>query len=309
MTGSRRAATGGRLGGASRHPTAVARPCPGTAAKVLAASGARSPSRLLAPVATGIGLAVPASALAHSPIEGLGHFYNGVLHPALVPSHLVALLGLGLLLARQGPSVLRGAIAVALAGVLVGLVGAGLGRAPAMALELPLLVGATLVGVGAAVDWRMPRVASWLLAGALGLAVGLDSTPTAGDAAVATGATGIGPEPLVTLLSLTGTALGAGLLLSAALLCADAFARVPWQRVALRVIGSWIAAAAFMVMALQVAGVRAPGPTAQVSPPTPVLVASVRQGWPAASVTTGGPDSLAAAEASAPTSHAGGTRT
>jgi urease accessory protein len=308
VTASRRAATGGRLGGAARHQPAVARPCPGSPAQALAAPGVRSLTRLLAPVATGIGLAVPTSALAHSPIEGLGHFYNGVLHPALVPSHLVALLGLGLLLARQGPSVLRGAIAAALGGVLVGLFGAWLGRAPAMALELPLLVGATLVGVGAAAELRLPRAASWLLAGALGLAVGLDSTPTADDAAVATGATGMGPEePLATLLSLAGTALGAGLLLSAALLCSDAFARVPWQRVALRVIGSWIAAAAFMVMALEVAGVRAPGPAAEASPP--VLVASGRTGWPAASLTTGGLDSLAAADGSAATSHAGGSRT
>ena len=49
-------------------------------------------------------LITPGTALAHGSIEGIGDFYSGILHPALVPAHLLVLLSLGLLLGQQGLS-------------------------------------------------------------------------------------------------------------------------------------------------------------------------------------------------------------
>jgi urease accessory protein len=45
--------------------------------------------------------AAPASA--HSPVKGIGTFYNGMLHPYLVPAHLLVLLALGLMIGQHAP--------------------------------------------------------------------------------------------------------------------------------------------------------------------------------------------------------------
>lgn len=43
-------------------------------------------------------------AAAHSPIKGVGTFYSGLLHPALVPAHLLALIAVGLLIGQNVPA-------------------------------------------------------------------------------------------------------------------------------------------------------------------------------------------------------------
>ena len=42
-----------------------------------------------------------APAQAHVPIEGVGGFYGGLLHPILVPAHALALLALGIFIGRR----------------------------------------------------------------------------------------------------------------------------------------------------------------------------------------------------------------
>ena len=66
---------------------------------------------------TSAALALYASpALAHSPIKGIGNFYNGALHPFVSPAHLIALLALGLWLGQRGlDGAKRPLIALALA--------------------------------------------------------------------------------------------------------------------------------------------------------------------------------------------------
>ena len=59
--------------------------------------------RYLAPLL----LLAPGLAVAHSPMQGIGNFYGGILHPILVPSHLLALLSLGLLIGQSGVSAMR----------------------------------------------------------------------------------------------------------------------------------------------------------------------------------------------------------
>ena len=77
-------------------------------------------------LATLLGLAFfPQLAHAHSPIEGIGDFYNGMLHPLLVPSHVLLLLALGLLRGQQGLRSMRYGLPLFVLTLCVGLLANG----------------------------------------------------------------------------------------------------------------------------------------------------------------------------------------
>jgi hydrogenase/urease accessory protein HupE len=186
---------------------------------------------------TGIAATLPAVAEAHTPIEGLGDFYNGMLHPLVVPAHLLALLGVGLLIGRQPPAALQPAALGFLAATTLGLLGAGLGWS--LSAETPLLAGAAICGLLLA--WGSPLPA-WLgsVSGiALGFAIGTDSGQ------------GIS-ETQAVAAALTGTGVSVYLLFLYALATADSLRKRHWQQVAVRVAGSWIAASSILVLALTV---------------------------------------------------------
>ncbi len=113
-------------------------------------------------------LLFPTSGFAHAPIPGVGLFWNGVLHPMIVPLHLLVLVGIGFLLGQNVPRgsrlglvafVTAFAIALALAGPfappLAAVVSASLvagllvafGRAAAAAVVAVALVGAAFVAL------------------------------------------------------------------------------------------------------------------------------------------------------------------
>ena len=52
-------------------------------------------------------LLAPGVALAHGPMPGVGSFYGGLLHPVMVPSHLITLVALGLLIGQRGLGAMR----------------------------------------------------------------------------------------------------------------------------------------------------------------------------------------------------------
>jgi hydrogenase/urease accessory protein HupE len=173
------------------------------------------------------------------PIDGLGleAFFRGLLHPFLTPSHALALLGLGLLIGQQSadrrfllPLIL---FALALAGGLVALTFA-IEETPAGNLLLAAIV---LSGALAALAIPVPIWALGPLAALMGAMLGLDS-----------------PPDLLSLrdayLMLTGTGLGACIGLAAASGCAARAAR-HWQRIGVRVLGSWTAASAMLALALR----------------------------------------------------------
>lgn len=180
-----------------------------------------------------------APAAAHGTLEGVASFYAGLLHPLLVAAHLLLLLGLGLLLARAGRTAAPSSLAAWLAGLLggLGLVATGAGLAGS---TLPPLALAAAQGLLLAAALTPPRGLLAALAAASGLALGLDSEP--------------GPAAAnERLLQLAGTGLG-----SSAFLVLVAGALVdrsgPGFRIGIRVAGSWIAAAALMVLALALRG-------------------------------------------------------
>jgi len=186
---------------------------------------------------------VPAVAEAHTPIEGLGDFYNGMLHPVVVPAHLLALLGIGLLIGRQPQAALQPAALAFLAATTLGLLGAGLGWS--VNAETLLLAGAAISGLLLA--WGSP-LPGWLGTAsgiALGFAIGTDSGQ------------GI-TESQAVAAALTGTGVAVYLLFLYALAVSDTLRKYQWQQVAIRVAGSWIAASAIMVIALTVIAPAAP---------------------------------------------------
>jgi len=115
-------------------------------------------------------------ALAHTPIEGVGGFYGGLLHPVLTPTHGLALLGLGLLIGQQPPSRrLLPELLFAL-GLGAGLLALALAVGETAAGAV-LLASVAISGALVAAAFRLPILVLCPLAAAMGAAIGLDSPP------------------------------------------------------------------------------------------------------------------------------------
>lgn len=178
---------------------------------------------------------ISAPALAHSPTQGIGDFYNGILHPLVVPSHLLLLIASGLLFGQNGMHLHRVAFLIFIVATLLGL--AGKWPVDAGGAEIFILSVAAIIGLFIAVNPNIRSYPVLILAGLAGFLIGVDSTE--GDLA--------GRARLVMLI---GTGLGIYLLISSAMVLADTFRTKPWQQIGLRVIGSWIAASSLLVLAL-----------------------------------------------------------
>jgi urease accessory protein len=164
--------------------------------------------------------------------QGLG---MGFVRPLLTPAHLLALIGLGLLLARQANrGVLLAVFALSLAAGL-GALAAAVGATPARNV---LLGCAALAGVGVAAAFDAPRLVMAMLAAAIGIAIGLDSPPETTSIAVGNA-------------MLAGTWLGTCLCV-ALVIAGTIRLRRGWQQLALRIVGSWIAASAILALALRI---------------------------------------------------------
>lgn len=170
---------------------------------------------------------VPPSAEAHLVTTGLGPFYDGAMHLLLSPGDLLGLLAAALLAGLRGTRAGRLTILV-LPSVwyLSGLIGLNL----PFALDLPWLSVLSFVILGAmvALDPKLPEIVVALLAGIYGTLHGLLN-------GAALGVIGVGP---LSLLGIVATVLVIALLVSAAVVSL----RAAWTRIAVRVVGSWVAA-------------------------------------------------------------------
>ena len=181
-----------------------------------------------------MGVLAPGEASAHLVTTGLGPFYDGVGHFLLTPEDLVPAVALALLAglagARLGRLVLLLLPAVWLAGGLAGL------QYGSAALIPPALTALALFGLGAlvALDCRLPVAVGAALAAALGLLHGLAN-------GMAMAAAGLGPVAVAGI----ATALLVVLALLAALVVS---LQRSWERVAVRVAGSWIAATGVLML-------------------------------------------------------------
>jgi len=186
--------------------------------------------------AAGALLFLPAITQAHSPMAGIGEFYSGILHPLLVPGHALALVLLALLAGQNGMDGIRRCHLGFLPALALGLLLAGMESNPNVSPEPALLLISALTGMLVVLQWHPPLPLFYAAGAGVGLLLGLDSAPE-----------NLTPGPAAA--SLLGTGLGAFVCL---LLLADLGdrARQHWQRIALRVLGSWGTASATLVFAL-----------------------------------------------------------
>ena len=181
-----------------------------------------------------VATAAPASA---HPVFGVTGFAGGLLHALLVPAHLIAVVALALWIGQQGRG--HGAVIAYAAAIIAGLGAIALAYVPTRAEEGVLAVAAS-AGLLVALARPLPRSLGVLLAGATGLALALDSPPETISLRDAN-------------LALLGTAIGAVIVLLALLQVTTRLTRA-WQRIGARILGSWIAASAILVLALRLVG-------------------------------------------------------
>ncbi len=171
--------------------------------------------------------------LAHLMNTGLGPYYDGLLHLFVTPEDLLPVLALALLAGLRGPAPGRLALFCLPASWLAG---EFLGRAIGPLASLPIAAAALTVALGAlvAADRALfPAVVAGL-AIVLGLLHGVGNGAELGRAAGA-----------------IGNALGVATAIFVVVALVAAFVstlRASWARIAVRVAGSWIAAAGIFML-------------------------------------------------------------
>jgi hydrogenase/urease accessory protein HupE len=183
------------------------------------------------------GLTAATPALAHVAIEGASDFTAGLINPFFVLPHLLVIIGLGLFLAQQGVASTKLALAAFVAALLGGFAGAAVLNFIAIVPTRGILL-ATAVSVGllVALNRNLPGAVAGILAAAAGLAIGVDSFPD-------------GMTFWPALAGITGTSLSVSLVL-VNVLAGAGYLTLGWQKIGMRVVGSWIGACALMVAAL-----------------------------------------------------------
>jgi urease accessory protein len=177
-------------------------------------------------------------ALAHSTIPGATGFIGGLLHPFVAPAHLMALGALGLLLGQQAArerTVLLAIFAVALAAGVAAIASALAAQNP----DVAVLAAAAILGLLVALARPVALIGVAPVLFVTGVAIELDSVPQ--EISVAE-----------TLLALAGTSVTV-FLIPTLLAMLMACLRQDWQRIAMRIVGSWIAASAMLVLVLRLA--------------------------------------------------------
>lgn len=184
---------------------------------------------------------VPAAACAHDLSDRYGAFLGAAIHPLISLDHLLAFLGVGLLAGQQGTPAARRTVAAFVAGLLLGVVLSTVLPASPDALRFLgvfNLASLLVLGAFAAAALRLPLWLVAFLAALFGASHGLEN--------------GIDLADALSVLSALGV-LTAGLVATAPVAVLVVKLRAGWQRVAVRVAGSWIAAIGLIVLGLRIA--------------------------------------------------------
>jgi len=171
----------------------------------------------------------------HGGLEGANGGYNGFLHPLFVPAHILVILSLGVLLGLQPQNYLKLTIVSFLVscalGLLLTLMSSNIN------LEPQLLVLSIVLGLLIAIDYQLSVGFYVFFAIVTGLLLGVDSEHQELSS----------KEKYLTLM---GCWVGIWTCLSAVLIIAEKMNKKEWQKIALRIIGSWIATCAILVVSL-----------------------------------------------------------
>lgn len=191
--------------------------------------------RAFATLAALAAIFLPGTASAHLVDARFGDFYAGLIHPISALEHVFPILAVGLLAGQQGAKNARVVLACIAVGLLVGVV---LGQRGDSLSWVAYVNGASFVVVGGlvALARRLPVWVSAALAGAFGVTHGYAN------------GTAMRPEMVVlnydagvVVAGVVLVSIGAGFVLSL---------ERSWTKVAVRVVGSWIAAIGLMTIAL-----------------------------------------------------------
>jgi hydrogenase/urease accessory protein HupE len=179
---------------------------------------------------------------AHLVTTGLGPVYDGIGHLLLTPEDLLPVVALGLLLGLRGAEHARPALLALPLGWLTGAIGGAVvgwgGPSTPLAAASFLVLGGLV-----AADAPIPRVATIGLASGAGLLHGLINGASLAEARI--GAVG--------LLCIVGAAFVILTPISAFVSRLDR----PWSRIAVRVLGSWVAASGLLLVGWSLRAVRA----------------------------------------------------
>lgn len=178
-------------------------------------------------------LALPAPAHAHLVTTGLGPLYDGITHLFMSPDDLVPVLALALLAGLNGAAAGRWALFLLPASwFAAGL--AGYAAGPGAVPQAVTIASFLLLGGLTALDRRLPPTFIATLAVVVGALHGwLNGTSIASDESARLGVAGITASVFVVVA-----------LVSAAVVSLPA----AWMRIAVRVIGSWIAAIGLLLL-------------------------------------------------------------
>jgi urease accessory protein len=171
---------------------------------------------------------------AHVSEGGIVDSYGGLLHPYTEPVHIITLLGLGFLLTQQAKTVPPSGWILFCIAALIGLITSQIELT--LALSPLLLVIAIVLGLLVAINLSLPARFCLFLSTVSGFVLGLDSAP--GSATIWT-----------EIVAIISTTTGLGIALLIVIGWGDYFKK-DWQKIAIRVIGSWIAASALLVLTL-----------------------------------------------------------
>jgi urease accessory protein len=193
-------------------------------------------ARRAAAYSTAAAALIPQPLRAHTVIPGVSGFEGGLLHPLLVPAHAMSIIALALLLASRPAGERHAAFATFLA-ALAGAVALVVLAFQTDRAEIALLACAAAAGLLVAGRITLPLLPVIALTAIVAFALQFDSVPATISISE-------------TLLTLAGAALAAFAELALIGVVA-ARARLFWQILAIRILGSWIAAMALLILALK----------------------------------------------------------
>ena len=177
---------------------------------------------------------LPGVAFAHSPIKGIGDFYAGLLHPVFVPAQLMLLLAVGFLFGQRIKE-MGTPILTFMGATMLGLMATGFSMG--INVEIGLLVASALAGLLVAANMRIPMYCYIIIGAFSGGVLGFDSAQE-------------NLSGMAKIVALLGSLVGIYLTLLYAMGFTDYFTKYPWQRIGIRVLGSWVAAISFLVLSL-----------------------------------------------------------
>lgn len=178
-------------------------------------------------------LAGAPAAHAHTTVEGLDKFTNGLIHPLFVTTHVLLLVALGLLVSKQRPFDPRKPL---LAFAIAALAGLAMGLKP---LPPAILIGAAVaIAIVLAADWKLHAKLRIPFAILAGLLLGMDSHPENL------------PDRMALLKAVLGVWIGLNVWFMTAAYYPSLLPEKKWASYAVRILASWIIAIAVMVLAL-----------------------------------------------------------